>query len=94
MSRTLVKTKYNVTNGFGSIETHVLHAVHNNSTDIVTFFDENGKVLFTVEDTIENNLIDAIKRLYRPFDESNGGQELLEAVEEMESDDIEKCYPF
>lgn len=67
MSHVRVKTKYNVEGAYGSIEERTLYADHNNSCDIVTFYDQDGNWLLSVEDTMDNNLLDAINRLYMPF---------------------------
>lgn len=64
MSHTKVKTEYDVEGPYGSIEKQVLYADHNNSSDYVTFYDGCGNWLFCVEDTRDNNMLDAINRLY------------------------------
>lgn len=89
MSHIRVKTKYNVEGSYGTIEERVLYSHHNNSCDVVTYYDENGKVLFCVEDTTQNNLLDAINRLYVP--QKLTGNELYEGIEYMDLQDCEKC---
>lgn len=66
MSRIRVKTDYQIEVEYGRTENKTLYAEHGNSCDIVTFYDENGAYLFSIQDTVENNLMDAIKRLYAP----------------------------
>jgi len=66
MSSYTVKTKYNVEVGWGYTEEVTLYAKHNISSDVVSFFDNEGKHMFSVGDCIDNNLIDAINRLYSP----------------------------
>lgn len=88
MSHVKVKTEYQVEVPYGSTEKRVLYAHHNNSCDVVTFFDEDGKHLFSVEDTLGNNLMDAIKRLYAPYKNSS---ELDDDVQYMDADDRAKC---
>ena len=78
MSRYRVKTEYITQGAYGSSEKNILYAEHNNSCDIITFYEEDGTVLFCVEDTERNNLFDAIQRLYSPF---NKDGKLIENVE-------------
>ena len=42
MSHVRVKTEYQVEGAYGSTEKKILYAHHNNSCDVVTFFDEDG----------------------------------------------------
>jgi hypothetical protein len=68
MSRIRVKTKYNTEGIYGSTEEKILYADHNNSSDYVTYYDEDDEIIMIVPDTIDNNLLDAINRLYMPYD--------------------------
>ena len=43
---------------------HTLYADYNNSCDIVTFYDENFNVLLTVQDCVENNLMEAMIKIW------------------------------
>ena len=88
MSHLRVKTKHEVQGPYGSTELRVLYAHHNNSSDVVQFFDHNGKFLFSVDDTTKNNLFDAINRLYTP---QRRDGELNEGIEYMDSVDNIKC---
>ena len=87
MSHYRVKTKYNEEGAYGSVDEKVLYAHHNLSCDYVTFFDENGNVIMTVPDTMDNNILDAINRLYMPFKKDNI---LDEGIEFMNADDKAK----
>jgi uncharacterized protein YrzB (UPF0473 family) len=89
MSHVRVKTEYQIQGAYGSTEKRILYAHHNNSCDIVTFFDEDGTYLFSVEDTMDNNLMDAINILYAPHKNTSG--ELNENVQFMDADDMSKC---
>jgi hypothetical protein len=89
MSHVRVKTEYQIQGAYGSTEKRTLYAHHNNSCDVVTFFDEDGTYLFSVEDTMDNNLMDAINRLYAPHKNTSG--ELNENVQFMDVDDRSKC---
>ena len=51
MSKHRVKTEYMTQGVYGSTEKNILYAEHNNSCDIITFYEEDGTVLFCVEDT-------------------------------------------
>jgi len=77
MSKHRVKTKYYTQGAYGSTEEHILYATHNNSCDITTFYEEDGTILFCVENTENNNLFDAITRLMIPFDKQG---ELIDNV--------------
>lgn len=88
MSHVRVKTEYQVEGAYGSTEKKILYAHHNNTTDVVTFFDEDGIYLFSVSDTLNNNLIEAINRLYAPFKNS---KDLNSNVQYMDADDRSKC---
>lgn len=88
MSHVRVKTEYQVEGAYGSTEKKILYAHHNNSCDVVTFFDEDGTYLFSVGDTIDNNLMDAINRLYVPH---KNDKELNDNVQYMNADDMLKC---
>lgn len=83
MSSTYLKTKYNEEGAHGRTEEKILYVHHNNSVDIVTFYDENGQYLIHVEDTLDNNLLDAINRLFLG--------KLEEGVELLTEEDKNKC---
>lgn len=85
MSHIRYKTKYNVEVEYGKIEERIVYVDYNNSIDIATFYDEDGEKLFVVQDTVDNNLIDAIIRLYEQNPLTNN------SVEYMTKDDLEKC---
>lgn len=88
MSHIRVKTEYNVETEYGALEKRTLYAHHNNTCDVVTFYDENGKELFSFDDTIENNLMDAINRLCIPHNSPNN---FKDGVEYMNAEDRSKC---
>lgn len=90
MSSFIVKTEYNIEGDYGSTEKLTLYAKHNNSCDVVTFLDENGKYIFSVGDTMDNNLIDAINRLYAPHKKSMSS-EYIEGVERLNDEDKKLC---
>jgi hypothetical protein len=90
MSHIRVKTTYNVMGAYGEVEKHTLYAHINNSCDIVDFYDEDGSRLFSVEDTMKNNLLDAINRLFIPY-KSARDSSLNDGIEYMDEKDKEKC---
>lgn len=89
MSHFKLKTKYNEEGAYGSTEVKTLYAHHNLSCDYVTFYDDNGNFIMAIPDTIDGNMLDAINRLYAPF--KNPSIELVEGVERMNENDINKC---
>ncbi len=90
MSHYRVKTKFNVEGSYGAIDQDTLYAHHNLSCDYVTFYDSNGNVIMSIPDTLENNMLEAIKRLWMPFKKENN-QELEDGVEYMNEEDRNKC---
>ncbi len=87
MSSYRIKTKYNTEGYYGSVEENYVYAVHNNTVDIVTFYDEKGEWIMSIPDTMDNNLLDAINRLYCGRDRDGN---LREDVERVTKEDIEK----
>ena len=87
MSHYRIKTEYHEEGSYGSVDRRTLYAHHNMSCDYVAFYDDNGDCLFEVPSTLDNNLIDAINRLYNAFD-SNG--KLNNDIEYSNSDELEK----
>jgi len=73
MSHYRLKTKYQIEGPYGSREEKTLYAHHNLGCDVVSFYDQDGTFLFCVEDTVENNLFDAISRLFYPWDQDGEG---------------------
>lgn len=67
MSHLKIKTTYNQEGAYGSTDEKTLYCHHNNTVDVVTFYDEDGKLLFSVSDTLDNHLFDAMKRLFSPY---------------------------
>lgn len=89
MSSFKVKTTYNTEGIYGSTEEKTLYAVHNNSSDYVTFYDEDGEILLVVPDTVSNNILEAIIRLYQPYE---NGSVLKPDVEYLTEEDVEKIF--
>lgn len=91
MSSIRVKTKYNTEGPYGTTEEHTIFANHNNSSDYVTYYDEDGTILLVVPDTIDNNILDAIIKLYVPHTTSNLEVKLKDGIEVMTADDKNIC---
>ena len=94
MSHTRVKTEYDVEGSYGGTDKKVLFCHHNHSCDCVTFFDEKGNVeSMAFCGWSDNNLWEAVQRLWYPFKNEWGG-ELKDGVEYYYGDiinhDIEK----
>ena len=87
MSRIRLKTKYKTLGAYGTTEERILYAVHNNSSDVVTFYHEDGDVLMTIEE-IDDNMFEAISRLWAPWKDKN---QLNETVEYMNEIDMKIC---
>lgn len=87
MAKTRVKTTYECIGPYGSTETHTVHCEHNLSTDIVTFYDDNGEVFLVIDESTSNNLWKALCRLIYPYKFEWGG-ELNELVEYSDKNTI------
>jgi hypothetical protein len=90
MSCIRVKTKYVDDNSQNIIE-KTLYAVHTLSCDMVDFYDETGKCILSIPDAIDNNLLDAINRLYKPTLSGFGVEQLRENVNYMSLSELNKC---
>lgn len=88
MSKYRIKTKSNTEGAWGVIEEEYIYAHHNLSADYVDFYDSHGEHIMTVPDNIDNNILDAINRLYSGIDKEGG---LINGVESMTKSDCEKC---
>lgn len=83
MSKTRVKTKYSTEGPYGSTETQELYCIHNHSNDYTIFYNENGQIQDMVfgEWETNNDLWDAMNRLWYPFKGEWGKSELKDGVE-------------
>lgn len=81
MSHTRVKTTYNTEGAYGATDVHTLYCHHNHSCDYTTFYNENGDItpMQFQEWESDNDLWDAMKRLWVPF-KDKWGEELKEDV--------------
>jgi len=87
MSSIYVKTKYNTEGPWGSVDEKTIYAHHHLTCDIVSFYDEDGDFIMSVPDTLDNNMLDAINRLYRIYDSDNI---LADGVEYLSMDEYNK----
>ena len=88
MSHERLKTKYYEEGPYGTKEERILYVDHNDTCDVVTFYDDEGFSFFSVADTIDNNLFNAIVKLYLP---KKDGDETIEYVSGKELDDLINC---
>lgn len=91
MSHTRVKTKYAEEAAYASTDYVTLYCHHNHSCDYITFYDEKGRVQSMCFGNWEsdNDLWDAMNRLWFPFKEKWGG-ELKDGVFYWDKDDYER----
>lgn len=87
MSSIWIKTEYEESGSDGSMDKKTLYCRHNNTVDVTLFYDEKGNIIFSYEDTGNNNLMDAILRLRSPFN----GKELDSDVSYMTSEERDNC---
>jgi hypothetical protein len=89
MAHQYFKTKYKeeACDGGGCYEEErTLYVHHNESCDIVSFYDEKGKCVLSFTDTLENNIFDAMNKLSFPYKDKWFG-ELLDGVELLNDED-------
>lgn len=82
MSHYYLKTKYNDEGYMGSEEEHSLYAHHNLSCDIISIYDEKGSCILAFNDTMDNNILDAINRLCWAWDDARNNK-LTKGVDYM-----------
>ena len=87
MSHYRLKTEYVSEGVYGNEDSHVLYVHHNLSCDVVTFYNEDGTYLFSFDDTMKNNMLDAINRLAFPF---NKDGKMADGVISMTNEEREK----
>ena len=63
MGTTYRKVSYNEVGNYGEIESKTLYCGYNRSCDVTTVYDENGEVILCFDDTLGDNLFDAILKL-------------------------------
>lgn len=68
MSHSIFKTQYFESGNYGSVIEKTVYADYDNSCDIVTFYDNDGDTLLTVEDTLDNNILQAMFRIFHADD--------------------------
>jgi hypothetical protein len=73
MSSTRYKTTYCTEEEYGQTKEYNLYANYNNSSDIVTFYDENFEPILIVQDCVSNNLMEALIRIWNHNDENDLG---------------------
>ncbi len=65
MSHHRIKTTYKeIVDPWGTVEEKTVYADFNNSCDIVSFYDNSGNHILSVDDTLNNNLFEAMIKLY------------------------------
>lgn len=88
MSSSYYKTKYYCEGNYGHNDERLLYVQHNRSCDVVTFYDDDGEFLLSISDTIDNNMYDAIEKLYSPYVNDN----LREDVHTSNKNEIETLF--
>jgi len=91
MSHYYLKTKYKEEGSYGSTEEHTLYAHHNLSCDVVSIYDEKGDCILSFDDTLDNNILDAINRLLWAWNDAMANK-LTEGVEYLDNGEREKIF--
>jgi hypothetical protein len=91
MAHQWFKTKYKEYAYYGAgcyEEEHTLYVHINESCDITSFYNEKGECVLSYEDTLDNNIFDAMNKLVFPYKKGWFG-ELLDDVENLDDKDRE-----
>ena len=83
MANSYFKTKYIEEGNYGIPVEKTLYTTHIGCVDIVNIYDENGSWILTIQDTVDNNILDAINRLYAPT--TNTGEIVEKSLVERSS---------
>lgn len=83
MGRIILKTEYLELGPYASLEKRTMYAAHNSASDTVSFYDQEGNCFLSVDDTMDNNAISAINRLYNFGDKKTDGIEQVVSLEEI-----------
>jgi hypothetical protein len=86
MSHSYYKVKYNTEGDYGSINEEYLYADHNASSDYVIIYDNAGDIILVIPDTMDNNILDAINKIYAPYKIDKN--KCVEGVEKISSDEL------
>lgn len=62
MSKIEKTVEFNTIGDYGSTMKSTLKYIQNNSCDITTFYDENDGIIFSFDDTMENNIFSSMLR--------------------------------
>ena len=89
MSHYYFKTTYKETADYASEREYTLYVNHNNSCDIVCFYDEKGDCMLCVEDTLHPNILDAMVKLMWAWKDARNNI-LEDGVQQMTPDEIDK----
>ncbi len=89
MSSVRIKTKYVTEDSYGNNVEHTIYAMHNNTVDVVTIFDEDGEPIMWIQDTVNNNILDAINRLFANYRDTDGN--LVPGIQNMDDTDRGIC---
>ena len=87
MSSYYFKTKYKEMGNYGSVDEHIIYCHHNNSCDIVSYYNEKGECLLSVEDTLHDNILDAFNKLMWAW-ENTRENKLVDGIEYMTPKEI------
>lgn len=71
MSSIYQKIKYRESGEYGSIIEKILYVHQNNSSDITTFYNENGDFLLSFEDTLGDNIFEKMVEVIKNWKENN-----------------------
>lgn len=94
MSHYRLKTTYNEEGAYGSVDVKNLYAHHNLGCDIISFYDHDGSFLFAVPDTLDGNILEAVNRLYAPWEGENHNLKLTAGVEHMTIEETKKTLGY
>lgn len=82
-----VKIKYNEEGAYGSVDEKTLYVTHSRSSDYVSVYDNEGKMLFCYDGTMNNNILEAIISACSPYLLNDADNGFRPGVELMTSED-------
>ena len=86
MSQDRDKINYNEEGPFGSTNVRTLYCIRDGVSDYTSFYYDNGELIFSFPDTINNNIFEKMVEMINNW-ETNPN------IEKMTLDEYKKCRP-
>jgi hypothetical protein len=86
MSSTCKKIKYKEEGAWGSTTEHTLYCIANGVSDYTSFYYENGELIFSFPDTMDDNIFEKMVEMINKWKDNPN-------IEKMTMEDYKKCRP-